>query len=61
MLSNYAKNKEHIFKWRDANRDKYNEIHNEWQHKHADVINLKRMRKYYFDKECARLRNILLD
>lgn len=50
MPLSYEKNKTHIYKWRETNRAKLNEI------------NVKsRMKKYYLERELKIFRRILLN
>ena len=54
-----------ILKWRKNHREEYNEymltINTRNYYTHQDHFKKKRMDRYYFDKECIRLRNILID
>ena len=45
-MTYYEKNKDKIKKYYEDNKDK---------------VNSKRLKLYYYQKECSRLRNILLD
>ena len=64
--SNYTEgHKVSIMKWRNTNKDKYNEYmkgyNNEYYHEHGDMFRKKRMDKYYFQKEARRLCCILFN
>jgi FAD/FMN-containing dehydrogenase len=56
--------KKTIYKWRESNKDKYNELMREHNKKYYDEHKEQRIKKnldrYYFNKECQRFRNILL-
>jgi hypothetical protein len=56
--------KKTIYKWRESNKDKYNELmreHNKkYYDKHKEQQIKKKSDRYYFNKECQRFRNILL-
>jgi len=60
MPLSYAKNKVHIYKYVEANRNKHNEYQNEYRKEHRELYNKSRMRYYYFNVEAKRLRDILL-
>lgn len=60
MPLSYAKNKIHIYKYVEANRDKYNEYQAEYKKEHKVLYNALRMKYYYFNVEAKRLRDILL-
>lgn len=54
--------KTNIMKWRDTHKQEYNDYMREVVYKNnSDLIKLKRMKRYYFQKECIRFRNILQD
>jgi len=62
---NYTENhKQSIMKWRNSNKEKYNEYmkgyNNDYYHEHGDIFRKKRMNKYYFQKEAKRLCSILI-
>lgn len=52
-------------KWRERNRDKYNEFQKklavEYYHKNTEKILEYKKKKYLMAKECQRFRNILID
>jgi predicted phosphohydrolase len=54
-----------IYKWRNNNREKYNDVCRvgcrKWKEKNKDYHNKKELERYYYKKECLRLRNILID
>lgn len=52
--------KKTIYKWRESNKDKYNELMREHNKKYYDAHKKKKSDRYYFNKECQRFRNILL-
>lgn len=62
---NYTESqKESIMKWRNTNKEKYNEYmkeyNNNYYHEHVDMFRKKRMDKYYFKQEAKRLCCILI-
>jgi hypothetical protein len=65
MLSNYQKNKEVIFKWRENNKEEYNNYQKDFMkkayEKNPDEKRKKNLNYYYYKKECKRLNNILLN
>jgi len=54
-----------IMKWRKNNKEKYNEymlvVNTKNYYTHQEHFQKKRMERYYFEKECMRLRNVLID
>ena len=54
--------KKSILRWREDNKEKYNEYMNDYfkgyYQKNAEAFRKKRMAKYWYEKECKRLRNI---
>lgn len=69
MTSSYIKNKEHIYNWRDAHKDQWNEYMNKYTteryYRIRDEYNEKRKELYHLRKnpyyaECERFRKILL-
>jgi len=61
MPVSYQKNKVHIYKYLENNREKWNEYQNEYRKDHKDMYKRARLRYYYFNKEATRLMNILID
>jgi hypothetical protein len=65
MLSNYQKNKENIYNWRDTHRQEYNEYMKETMKraydKNPDIKRKQNLNRYYFKQECKRLNNILIE
>lgn len=50
-----------VYKWRENNKEKYNDYMREVVYvRHSEIIKEKRMKKYYLEKELQRFRNILL-
>jgi hypothetical protein len=58
------KQKLSIMKWRENNKDDYNkymlEINTRKYYSNQEHYQKKRLERYYFEKECKRLRNILI-
>ena len=54
-----------IYKYRDTHREEFTEYSKVYRKKYyednKDKVNSKRLKLYYYQKECSRLRNILLD
>lgn len=65
MLSNYQKNKESIYNWRDTHRQEYNEYMKDTMKRAYDrdpeTKKKQNLNRYYYKKECQRLNNILLN
>jgi hypothetical protein len=54
------KTKQAIMKWRENNKEEYNDYMREIVYsRHSDKIKEKRMKRYYFQKECKIFRDIL--
>ena len=57
--------KEAIYKWREVNKDKYNEMMKEHNKKYYDgnkeKQSEKNLKRYYYNQECKKFRNILLE
>ena len=57
--------KANIMRWRENNREHYNEymleINKQNYYNNQEHFKKKRMERYFFEKECKRLRNILFD
>ena len=57
--------KANIMRWRENNREHYNEymleINKKNYYNNQEHFKKKRMERYFFEKECKRLRNILFD
>lgn len=57
--------KANIMRWRENNREHYNEymleINKKNYYNHQEYFKKKRMERYFFEKECKRLRNILFE
>jgi hypothetical protein len=53
-----------IMKWRENNKEEYNkymrDINTKSYYSNQEHFQKKRMDRYYFEKECKRLRNILI-
>lgn len=51
-------------KWRERNREKYNEFQkklaNEYYHKNSEKVLEYKKKKYMIEKECQKFRNILI-
>lgn len=64
MLSNYEKHKEVIFRWRENNKQDYNNYQKDFMkrayEKNPDEKRRKNLNYYYYKKECKRLNNILM-
>jgi hypothetical protein len=56
--------KKSIYKWRENNKDKYNNVrcveNRKWKQNNKANHNKKELDRYYFKKECKRLMNILV-
>jgi hypothetical protein len=56
--------KKAIYKWRETHHEEYNEYNRKgcliYYNKNKEKCNAKRLQLYYYQKECSRLRNILL-
>ena len=54
--------KHSIMKWRQSNKEEYNEYMNEYlkkfYEKNSEVLKTKRMKTYYYQKECKRMCNM---
>jgi hypothetical protein len=54
-----------IYKWREANKDKYNEMmkdHNKKYYKeNKEIQSEKNLKRYHYNQECKKFRNILLE
>lgn len=63
-LNTYQKTKHNIYKWREGNKDSYNNcVKNAMKRafdKNPDAKRKMNLDRYYFKKECKRLNNILL-
>lgn len=61
----YQQIKPSILKWRENNKDAWNEYQSEYKRKNyavkGDKARASRMKSYYWAKECKRLRDILID
>lgn len=57
--------KESIYKWRESNKDKYNELMKEHNKKYYEENKRKQsdknLKRYHYNRECEKFRNILLD
>ena len=57
--------KQHIYKWRESNKDKYSEMMKEHNKKYyegnKEKQSEKNLKRYYYNQECKKFRNILLD
>jgi hypothetical protein len=61
MKGQYEINKTSIMKWRDNNKEVYNLYVNKYMTTvYAAKNNENKKRRYKFNKECERMRNILL-
>ena len=52
MTTNYAKNKEHIYNYVEANRAKYNEYQNNYRNQNRKHYNEVRMATIYYTRIC---------
>ena len=64
MTIKYQNHKLSIMKWRENNKEEYNKymlkINTKNYYLNQEQFQKKRMSRYYFEKECRRLRDILL-
>lgn len=62
-MPTYEQNKKAIKNYLDKNREKIYEYNRPRSHKYyqenSEILKIKRINKYNFEKECKRLRNIL--
>jgi hypothetical protein len=54
--------KKSIMRWRELNKEEYNEYMSgylkKFYEKNSDVVKMKRMKLYYYQKECRRMCNM---
>ena len=65
MSPTYEQNKKHIYKYRETHAEAFKKYNNEYckkyDEKHREQLNKVRLGMYYYKKQCAIFRNMLLD